>query len=347
MSYKDFYAQAHCAAAYLMEHGLNHGDSVVILSGNTAEYLILDQALQYLGAINITLPPTVSPEALLRICDRYEARFLFVPDAATMHAHGQFSSLKPQLAAIVVGTDDLEGLETQKLIAFDRLVAIGKTAWREQAQSLKDRKRRVRPSDLYALIFPDEGENGDFEPLSFMALLENVENAQKLYSGQPETAAASFLPPYRILHRTHAVYGSMMAQTPIWICLPEHLEQPFFSAVKPEVMFVAPPELTQVYTLLPSLMTKEGASVQTAASAIGKAHEVLEKKANAESQGKKNPILNSLKYRFGNQKTYRKIKLALGGKLVRIACDHGKMDGMATLLLQECGIQIEQPKPFY
>jgi long-subunit acyl-CoA synthetase (AMP-forming) len=144
MSYKDLYAHGHCAAAYLMIQGLQHGDPVVILSGHTADYLILDIALQYLGAINITLPEDVATETLHRICERYEARFVFMPDARTLLHHKELATIKPQLAAILVGNDDLEGLESSKLIAFDRLVTIGKTAWRESAGNRARRGSRRR-----------------------------------------------------------------------------------------------------------------------------------------------------------------------------------------------------------
>jgi long-chain acyl-CoA synthetase len=346
MSYKDLYAHGHCAAAYLMVQGLNQGDPVVILSGHTADYLILDIALQYLGAINITLPSDVPTDTLFRICERYEARFVFMPDAQTLLHHQELTAIKPQLAAILVGNDDLEGLESSKLIAFDRLVAIGKTAWRESAGHLRSRKQAVRPSDLYALIVPEEGPEGDFEPMSFMALMENIQDAYQAFTKVQAKALISILPPFRVLHRSYGTYGAMKARTPIWLYPMESLKQEFFASVQPTAFASDPVHIKLLYDLLPMLIGKDLNAAKAAAKAIQKAHDVISKKTEAESQGKPNPFLNRLRYRFRNRKIYAKTRLALGGHLQLIVCDGDGLDQDAAVFLTECGITITAPKPF-
>jgi long-chain acyl-CoA synthetase len=347
MSYKDFYAHAHCAAAYLMNQGLQHNDPVVILSANSADYLILDLALQYLGGINITLPSDIAPEDLVEISRRYDVRFIFVPDAATLRRHNELAEIKSQLQAIVVGTDELEGLETQKLIALDRLVAIGKTAWREGAPLLRDRKHKVRPSDLYALVFPEDGAHGDFEPMTFKALMNNVDIAYKMYGNKPEGALVSLLEPHRILHRSFGAYGSMRSRMPLWIYPAEALDGAFFQKVNPEVIVGSPAQISAIYHNIPALVGKDANAQKKVAKAIQKAHQVLDRKVDAESQGKKNPFFNRLRYRFSNKKTYSKARVGLGGKMTFFIGDLGDIDGAARVFLTECGFKIEQPQTLY
>lgn len=346
MSYKDLYAHGHCAAAYLMVQGLQHGDTVVILSGHTADYLILDLGLQYLGAINITLPVDIAPDTLFRICERYEARFVFVPDAQTLLRYQELGPIKAQLSAILVGNDDLEGLESSKLIAFDRLVAIGKTAWRESAVQLRYRMQSVRPSDLYALIVPEEGPEGDFEPMSFMALIENIQDAEQAFTKANAKALVSILPPFRALHRSYGSYGAMKARTPIWIYPPESLTPEFFASVQPTVFTADPAHIRLLYDLLPMLIGKDANAAKAAAKAIQKAHEVISKKREAESQGKPNPFLNKIRYSFRNRKIYAKSRNALGTQLRLIICDGDGLDREANVFFTECGITISSPKPF-
>ncbi len=45
-------------AAYLIEHGVKHGDRVGILSENRYEWAIVDLAIQLIGAINVSLYST-------------------------------------------------------------------------------------------------------------------------------------------------------------------------------------------------------------------------------------------------------------------------------------------------
>lgn len=346
MSYKDLYAHGHCAAAYLMVQGLQHGDPVVILSGHTADYLILDLALQYLGAINITLPVDVDTDTLFHICARYEARFVFVPDAQTLLHHRELDAIKPQLAAILVGNDDLEGLESSKLIAFDRLVAIGKTAWRESAPQLRHRKQSVRPSDLYALVVPEEGPSGDFEPLSFKALMENIADAEAAFNKVQAKALVSILQPYRVLHRSYGTYGAMKARTPIWLYPMEALKAEFFASVQPTVFSADPAHIRALYDLLPQLIGKDPNAAKAAAKAIQKAHEVIAKKVEAEAQGKPNPFFNRIRYRFRNRKVYGKARVALGSRLQLIVCDGPGLDREANIFFTECGITITSPTPY-
>lgn len=346
MSYKDLYAHAHCAAAYLMNQELRAGDPVVILSGHTADYLILDLALQYLGAINITLPEDLTTAEVERICERYEARFVFVPDAATLHRLDELPRIKRQLVAVLVGSEDLEGLNPEKLIAFDRLIAIGKTAWREGAPMLRDRMQQVRPSDLYALIVPEDGASGDFEPMSFMALMENIRDAEQAYLQQKAKALYNILPPYRALHRSYGSYGAMKARVPLWLHALESLDTTFFTKVQPTAFVGSPAHIRSLYDRLPQWMGKDAATVKAAAKAIQKAHEVLRRKGEAESQGKPNPFFNRLRYSFRSKKTYAKAKAALGGQLSMIVCDGEALDSESRIFFTECGIRIVQPTPF-
>jgi long-chain acyl-CoA synthetase len=49
-------------ASFFIESGLEKGDRVAIVLENCPEYYIMDQALQKIGLVNVSIYPTLTPE---------------------------------------------------------------------------------------------------------------------------------------------------------------------------------------------------------------------------------------------------------------------------------------------
>jgi hypothetical protein len=193
---------------------------------------------------------------------------------------------------------------------------------------------------------PEEGPEGDFEPMSFMALIENIQDAEQAFAKVHAKALVSILAPYRALHRSYGSYGAMKARAPIWLYPMEALKPEFFGSVQPTVFSSDAAHIKTLYDILPFLIGKDANAAKAAAKAIQKAHDVIAKKREAESQGKPNPFLNRIRYRFRNRKIYHKTRVALGSNLQLIVCDGAGLDREASIFFVECGIQIDSPKPF-
>ncbi|MDX1587063.1 MAG: AMP-binding protein, partial [Balneolaceae bacterium] len=68
----------HAMAAYLIEHGIEMGDRVGILSENRYEWAVIDLAIQLVGAVNVSLYTSLPPGQCEYILNDSEAYLFFV-----------------------------------------------------------------------------------------------------------------------------------------------------------------------------------------------------------------------------------------------------------------------------
>src|SRR6056297_3168648 len=64
-------------AAFMVEHGIEAGDRVAILSENRYEWAVIDLALQIIGGINVSLYTTLPPAQCEYILKDSEAKLFF------------------------------------------------------------------------------------------------------------------------------------------------------------------------------------------------------------------------------------------------------------------------------
>ena len=60
ISYKHTLDTADAISAYFLEMGIKKGDRIGFLLENSPEYIFYDQALQQIGAVNVSIYPTLS-----------------------------------------------------------------------------------------------------------------------------------------------------------------------------------------------------------------------------------------------------------------------------------------------
>src|ERR1051326_3903159 len=62
LSWGDYHAQARTCAAALIEHGIQPGDRVVLLSENRPEWLVADMGILAAGAVTVPVHATLERE---------------------------------------------------------------------------------------------------------------------------------------------------------------------------------------------------------------------------------------------------------------------------------------------
>ena len=156
-SFKDVHAQAQCVAGYLMRRGLEKGDYIGILAKPGLRYHVLNIALQYLGIVNVTFPPSFKTEEIEQLAFKHNFKLLYVDSVEDFRSHGEFKDLKAGLLGVIIGEDEVDGLEPEKVVTYDRVVTLGKSAWREDANQLKAMKAAVLPQSLYRIVLEPSG----------------------------------------------------------------------------------------------------------------------------------------------------------------------------------------------
>lgn len=334
-SFKDVHAQAHCAAGYLMRRGLRKGDHVGVIAHPGMRYHVLQIALQFLGAINVTIPHNFSTEEIDQLAHRYHFRLLFVDSAAQFLAYGEFKEMKEQLLGVVIGEDDVDALDPEKIVTYDRVVTLGKAAWREEANELKAMKGAMLPQHLCAILLEPEGKATQVKMEQWMAAVDQAEKA--LLNTQAKNLLTSIAPD-RLLWRAFG-FAAIFNRVAWWIRPAQDLRGAGYTLIKPEMALLDPTGLRMLYDLLPELIDVP----EKGRKAITLAMEVVRKRDDAKAAGKKDPIMNRLKYSTSNRKLYKRIRNKLGGKICELVLDKGVVDADARLLFEEASIKISQP----
>jgi len=335
-SYKDIYAQAHCVAAYLMEAGLQKGDPVAILSEAHPLYLALDLALQYIGAVNLSLPRDTQAEAIRRIHGQQPFSFIFVGSAGHYQELGQLTNIRKDLSNVVIFDDEVEGINTEKIITFERLVNQGKVTWREKPEDLNQRKAEVGDADLCSLIWKE----AKFEKMSFGDLAARISQASEDLSKIPNGPLICSLSPSHPEQRIYGFFAPLMAGRKVWCLDTEAIHQENLKKIQP-VALVAPSRFAGVF--LKEMPEKLFPGQAKASQNLSKAAKIYEKVDACQNEGKKVPALTRMKYGSLRRGIFAKVKKSSGGHLHSLILGPGTIDPKGKDFWRHAGMELLQP----
>lgn len=333
-SFKDVHAQAHCAAAYLMSRGLRKGDNVALIAKPGLRYHVMNIALQFLGAVNVTIPHSFTEEDIQSLHRRYHFSLLFADSAAQFLDYGQFQGMKQDLLGVIIGEDEVDALHPEKIVTYDRVVTLGKSAWREEANALKMTKGAVLPQDMYAILLDPDGKA---TPMSIEQWMDAVESAEKSLLTSQVKSFISAITPDRLLWRSFG-FAAVRNRISWWIRPDQSLKGAGYLDIKPQLLLLNPQGLSVLFDLLPEIID----SPEKGRRAIIASQDVVRHREDAKALGRKNPLFNRFAYWTSNRKLYKRIRAKLGGRISEIACDQGLVDLDAMVFFEEAGIKVRQ-----
>ncbi|KAL6232018.1 hypothetical protein BDW75DRAFT_218721 [Aspergillus navahoensis] len=88
LTYETLYKSAREIAANLLRHGIRPGDRIVVLAGNSIEYVQLFFAVSAIGAVFTIINPTFTPEEILPTIEFVEPKAIFVADRIGYRKYG-------------------------------------------------------------------------------------------------------------------------------------------------------------------------------------------------------------------------------------------------------------------
>ncbi|MCB0763134.1 MAG: AMP-binding protein, partial [Flavobacteriales bacterium] len=142
-STQEYITTAESLALGLMDLGVVPGDKVALVSGNRAEWSIVDQALLRIGAISIPIYPTSSAEDYAYVLGHSGAKVFFVSNAELLEKAQAANALTPTL---------------QHIFTFERIA--GTPHWKEllgrgaeRIATLEGYKAQVKRKDLATIIY--------------------------------------------------------------------------------------------------------------------------------------------------------------------------------------------------
>ena len=179
----------------LMQLGIKKGDRVATISNNRPEWNFLDMAILQLGAIHVSIYPTISESDYKYILNHAEVKMVFVSGWELLRKIENILSEIPNLSDNVYTFRNLRGYKH-----LNEVIELG--AANPSPQYLSDIKERITPDDIITLIYTS-GTTGNPKGvmLSHHNLLQNAKAVMPIVPVRAGSSALSYLPLCHIYER--------------------------------------------------------------------------------------------------------------------------------------------------
>lgn len=317
ISFATTLANADAVSAFFLEKGITKGDRLGLMIENSPEYVYYDQGIQQIGAINVSIYPTLSEQEVAYIINDSGIKSLLIGNPFLMRKVLKVAGNCQELRYIIPTFKDYEKITVPddiqaEIISYDTVLA--KTVSNEERQAIEAARVQLMPQDVSSLIYTS-GTTGT--PKGVMLTHYNfVENVKVCLEQIPvineHETFLSFLPLSHVFERT-ATYHVCCAQG-CKIAFAQSLEllAKNMGEVRPTVMNCVPRLLERIHDKAIKSGTAAGglkAKIFTWALEIGK------KYRQAKEAGQSAGLVLSAQKAIAEKLVFSKIKEKTGGRL--------------------------------
>jgi len=231
ISSEEFVHSVHALASSLQKRGVSQGTSVAIISDSSPFWLIVDYALQCLGAVSVPIFANISSHNLSFELEDAEIEYVYI---ASQQKYDQ----------IALHLDDM------KLVLLKDIQATGKNVERWDAFLTSDTsydKPDISADDVATIIYTS-GSTGVPKgvELSHRNIITQIKDTQRCFIMEKDFKVLSFLPLAHIFER---MVMSFYLSTGVSIYFADDVQNVgnLLKEVKPSVMTVVPRLLDKIY----------------------------------------------------------------------------------------------------
>ncbi len=195
-STRDFFSHTSALAQALSEQGIQKGDRVMLLSDNRPEWHMADLAILSLGAADVPVYGTLTPEQIEYQALDSGARAAIVDSPEQMAKFLEIKDRCPNLQHLV----QIDNNREPEVASWEDLITAGST--RSASELFWDRAARIDERDLMTLIYTS-GTTGEPKGvmLSHKNLVQNVLHSADRIPVDRKDLALEFLPLCHVLER--------------------------------------------------------------------------------------------------------------------------------------------------
>lgn len=319
ISYATTLKNADAVSAYFLRKGISKGDRMGLIIENSPEYVYYDQGIQQIGAINVSIYPTLSEHEVEYIINDSGIKSILVGSPFLFKKILKIARNCRELLYVIPAFADVDKIAVpadfpKEIIHFNDVLETANNITEAELQKITALRNELRPKDLSSLIYTS-GTTGTPKGvmLSHSNFVENVKVClQQIPVIDKDDVFLSFLPLSHVFERT-ATYHVCCAQG-CTIAYAQSLEllAKNMAEVKPTVMSCVPRLLERIHDKAIKSGTAAGgmkAKIFMWALETGQAYRG--KKEAGQTPG----ILLSLKQNTADKLVFSKIKEKTGGRL--------------------------------
>ncbi|HYK76063.1 MAG TPA: long-chain fatty acid--CoA ligase [Daejeonella sp.] len=318
ISYKQVLHNADAISCYLLDIGVKKGDRCGLMIENSPDYVFYDQGLQQIGAVNVSIYPTLSESEVEYILQDSGTRTLLVGNPFLFRKVLKIANNCPQLLRIIPVFEDFEkylgGDLNAGVLSFKIMIEEGEARISHYQKTLDILRKEILPSDLSSLIYTS-GTTGI--PKGVMLTHSNfVENVRVCLQQIPvideNETFLSFLPLSHVFERTATYHVCCAKGCKIAFSQSLELLARNMAEVKPTVMSCVPRLLERIHD---KAMKNGTAGGGAKAKIFLWAIDTGQQYRQVQESGKKPGIMLKLQHNLAEKLVFSKIKEKTGGRL--------------------------------
>ena len=319
ISFQTTLRNADAISTFFLRKGINKGDRMGLIIENSPEYVYYDQGIQQIGAINVSIYPTLSEHEIEYIINDSGIKSLLIGSPFLFKKVLKIARNCRELLYLIPAFADVEKITvpadiTKEIVHFDEVLGTISSITSAEDEKITALRNSLRPGDTSSLIYTS-GTTGTPKGvmLSHSNFVENVKVClQQIPVIDKDDLFLSFLPLSHVFERT-ATYHVCCAQG-CTIAYAQSLEllAKNMAEVKPTVMSCVPRLLERIHDKAIKSGTAGGgmkANIFTWALETGQAYR------KEKESGKTPGLLLGLKQTAAEKLVFSKIKEKTGGRL--------------------------------
>lgn len=343
ISYKTALDNIDAISAYLLSIGMKKGDRIALLIDNGPEYVYFDQAIQQIGAINVSVYPTLPESEIEYILNDSGARAILVGTPFLLRKLMKIVNNCHEIIRIIPNFQNYEDSVPAKLdtgvISFSSILEQGKKELASFKNDIIAAREGILTSDISTLIYTS-GTTGTPKGvmLTHNNLVSNVRIAlEQIPVIEKDDLFLSFLPLSHVFERTATYHVSLACGCRIGFAESLELLAKNMMEIKPSILACVPRLLERIYEKAMQGGTEKGgikANIFLWAIEIGKKYrETLE-------NGNKPSLILSIQKGIAEKLVFSKIKEKTGGNLKFMISGGGALPKNVGEFFGNLGIRV-------
>jgi long-chain acyl-CoA synthetase len=311
VSYAEFTDSAVCFANGLASLGVQRGDRLALVSENRPEWVVADSGMIRIGAVNVSLFPTLSAKQIEFMLNDAGVSHVLVSNALQLAKILKIAPDVPTLQNIILFSGAPEP-GAERVITYAAVMERGERFRAAHPGHVRDATASVRPDDLLTIIYTS-GTTGNPKGvmLTHGNLVSNIRSSADCIPFTHEDLILSFLPLCHSYERMAGYYTAMACG--VTIAYAESIEtvQDNLMEVRPTVVTTVPRLFERIYNRI----MKQVAAAPAARRALFFWALGVGKRAARERAEGRSSVATSLLHGVASRLVFDKIRARTGGRI--------------------------------
>lgn len=230
-----------CFALGLLQIGIVPGERIGIVSENRIEWAVADFAITSMGAIDVPIFPTLTPQQEAYIFQNCEASCIIVSNQMQLTKILKVWDELPTVREVIVMND--EAVDHPKVRRFSDVIAVGAASAtvEERRRKFEIMAKAVQPDDLLTLIYTS-GTTGHPKGvmLTHKNMMSNIAGALSVFDLNERDVLLSYLPMCHSYERMSGYYLAFYAGASTYIAESIETVAENMREIRPTVMTSVP-----------------------------------------------------------------------------------------------------------